>query len=73
MRDGRWKLVRVQAKSVERARFELYDLGVDPLEAMDVARANPEVLARLVKVFESRTPSEVTEWNYAPIASIDAR
>ena len=73
VRDGRWKLVRLQAKSVERARFELYDLGVDPLEAMDVARANPEVLARLVKVFESRTPSEVTEWNYAPIASIDAR
>jgi arylsulfatase A-like enzyme len=48
--DGDWKLV---APSVDERRYELYDLAGDPAESTDVAKENPEVLARLVGAFEA--------------------
>lgn len=71
VRDGRWKLVRVHAKSLERAKFELFDLHLDAAESRNVAAANPEVVARLSKVLQARSVSDLAEWNYAPIPTIE--
>jgi arylsulfatase A-like enzyme len=46
VRDERWKLhVARDGAAVQ----ELYDLRVDPAETLDVAAANPEVVARLAR------------------------
>ena len=68
VRDGRWKLVRRQAKDASRAHFELFDLASDPAESRDCAGAEPAVVARLAAVMAERDESPVAAWNYAPLA-----
>jgi arylsulfatase len=50
IREGRWSLVNVRNR---RDGWELYDLASDPAEAHDVASANPEIVARLVAVYDA--------------------
>ena len=69
VRDGRWKLVRRQAKEASRAHFELFDLATDPAESRDCAGAEPAVVARLAAVMADRDESPVAAWNYAPITA----
>ena len=49
MRRGPWKLM---APLRDGAAPELYHLGDDPAESKDLAAANPEVAARLLKAWE---------------------
>jgi arylsulfatase A-like enzyme len=52
---GNWKAVRLKPGTP----LELYDLAKDPIEAVDVATANAEVVARIEKYLTTaRTPSE---------------
>ena len=67
VRDGDWKLIRRHAKKATKAKFELYDLRVDPSESMNVANAHPEVVERLARVMSDRTESALPDWNYASI------
>jgi arylsulfatase A-like enzyme len=45
VREGRWKLIRIPEP--DGPRYELYDLVTDSLEAKDLSRHHPEILARL--------------------------
>jgi arylsulfatase A len=48
LREGRWKLIRLnQRKGQGTRRAELYDLQADPGEEVDVADAHPELVERL--------------------------
>ncbi len=70
--DGRWKAVRqaVTPRRPDRARpTELYDLSVDPSEAVDVAAAHPAVVARLETVMD-REHLPHPDW---PLPFADAR
>ena len=66
VRVGRWKGVRLGGHLDAEAPIELYDLAVDPGETTDVAAANPDVVARIREVMESRTLARLPEWNFAP-------
>ncbi len=44
-----WKLVHNTVRTSEGPEFELYDARQDPLDARDVAAANPDVVVRLAK------------------------
>ena len=44
LRQGRWKLLRFPDRPAQ-----LYDLGKDPGEARDLARAHPDRLARMMR------------------------
>jgi len=45
VREGRWKLIRIPETG--GPRYELFDLATDPLEAKDLGRHHPEIVARL--------------------------
>jgi len=49
LREGNWKLVKPTEGDVE-----LYDVVADSGETKDVAKANPEVVARLSKILEEK-------------------
>jgi arylsulfatase A-like enzyme len=51
--DGGWKLVRNTPPTPGHPPFELYDHRRDPLDGADVARAHPEVVARLSKELDA--------------------
>ena len=65
VRLGNWKGVRLGGHDNPDAPIALYDLETDYGEQVDVAARNPEVVARIRAVMESRTPSEVPRWNFA--------
>ena len=65
VRMGQWKGVRLGGHSDPDAPIELYDLSVDRSETRDVARENPEVVARIRAVMEGRTEARLPEWNFA--------
>jgi arylsulfatase A-like enzyme len=52
LRQGDWKLVR-EPQQKSAGPWQLYDLAADPGEASDLAPARPDVLAELVKRWES--------------------
>ena len=55
VRMGDWKAVRLKPG----APLELYDLAKDRMEAVDVAKANPDAIAKIEKYLSTaRTPSE---------------
>lgn len=53
IRHGDWKLVRMgNRKAVSKAKWELYNLNNDIAETTDLADANPERLALMIKQWE---------------------
>ena len=65
VRMGRWKGVRLGGHDDPDAPVELYDLVEDPGETRDVSAENPDVVARILGVMESRTEARLPEWNFA--------
>jgi arylsulfatase A len=60
VRQGDWKLIRYDVFIPENTTTELYNLAKDPGEENNVAEANPEITAKLLKLMESaRTESDV--------------
>jgi len=51
VRMGDWKAVRTKTRKDDPGGIELYDLGVDPAEANDVAGDHPEVVAEAERLF----------------------
>lgn len=62
VRTQRWRLVG------SRRRWELYDMQADPQQARDVAKDNPQVVARLSAAYEA-SHREVTAAGFEPIAT----
>lgn len=59
IRQGDWKLIRYDVFSPEKTTTELYNLANDPGEENNVAKENPEITDKLLKLLETaRTPSE---------------
>jgi phosphoglycerol transferase MdoB-like AlkP superfamily enzyme len=50
LRDGRWKMI----EDLATARAQLYDLGADPGERVDVAQLEPERVRRYRECLEAR-------------------
>ena len=65
VRIGKWKGVRLGGHDDPDAPIELYDLLGDPFETTDVAGQHPDVVARVRRVMDSRTPSAYEPWNFA--------
>jgi arylsulfatase A-like enzyme len=65
VRIGRWKGVRLGGHDDPNAPIELYDLDADPGETENVAGDNPEIVARVRAVMESRAESSFERWNFA--------
>lgn len=60
VRMGKWKGVRYNVLSKPNAMMELYDLLVDPGETKNLAKENPEVVERILKIMKSaRTDSDL--------------
>ena len=60
MRQGDWKLVKLDVDPQLNGKIELYDLSADPTESNDVAAANPDVVAKLDAIARrEHTPSPV--------------
>ncbi|MHA7130859.1 arylsulfatase [Algoriphagus namhaensis] len=58
VRQGNWKLVKLQVFGGEEPVFELYDLSTDPSETTDLSDKNPEKLAELIALIDqARTPN----------------
>lgn len=52
VREGRWKAVHIPPPTGS-GRWELFDIEADPGEVNDMARSNPEQLAKMVKDWNS--------------------
>jgi arylsulfatase A len=63
-RVGRWKGVRLGAHDDADAPIQLYDMDADAGEQEDVASDNPDAVALVRAVMESRTESTVPRWNF---------
>ena len=60
VRMGKWKGVRYDLLRKPNAMMELYDLEADPGERKNLAKENPEVVDRILKIMRSaRTDSEI--------------
>jgi arylsulfatase A len=56
---GEWKAVRQKINAKKVLKTELYNLKRDPLEATDVAKDHPEIVARMEALLkEQHTPSK---------------
>lgn len=67
--QGRWKLLRRQLQTPEKATTELYDLSGDPGETKDLAAANPDVVQRLLAIAaREHVPSAAF-----PLRAVDSR
>jgi arylsulfatase A-like enzyme len=67
VRDGNWKL----ALTEDGKRVELHRLDADRAESMDVAKANPEVVARLTKLALEWKATLPAKPDPASISSVD--
>jgi arylsulfatase len=52
VREGRWKAVHIPPPTGS-GRWELFDIEADPGEVNNMARSNPEQLAKMVKDWNS--------------------
>ncbi len=60
IREGDWKLYRRADRDGELVTVELFDLGTDPNESVDLAAEQPAVVARLTALAAIiRTPSDL--------------
>ncbi len=66
VRMGPWKGVRVGAHDNPDGPIELYNMDSDIGERTNVAARHPNVVARLRAAMNSRTASEIPEWNFPP-------
>jgi antitoxin component HigA of HigAB toxin-antitoxin module len=57
--------VRLGGHDDPDAPIQLYDMETDPNEEHDVAADNPDGVAVVRAVMESRTKSDVPRWNFA--------
>ena len=64
-RIGQWKGVRLGGHAAADAPVEVYDLSSDPTESNDVAAEHPDIAARLLAIMQSRSPSQISRWNFA--------
>ena len=46
---GQWKLVHNRVRHDESPEFELYDVGADPLDLVDLSAEHPDVVERLAR------------------------
>lgn len=53
VRKDQWKGIILKAKNPDKARFELYNLEVDPKEKNNIANENPEIVAELKSIMKS--------------------
>jgi arylsulfatase A len=67
--QGRWKLLRRQLQTPDKATTELYDLAADPGEAKDVAAAHPDVVRELLAVAAREHAPSAT----FPLRAVDPR
>ena len=58
IRTGNWKLV-FNKDHKKRAKWELYDLSVDPNELNDLAERNPQKANELAKLWQKRDQNQV--------------
>ena len=58
IRTGNWKLV-LNKDQKKRAKWELYDLSMDPNELNDLAERNPEKAHELAKLWQKRDQNQV--------------
>ena len=65
VRWGDWKAVRLGGHLDPAAPVELYDLTNDIGEQDNLAKSHPDVVERVVEIMNSRTRSEIEEWNFA--------
>jgi hypothetical protein len=48
-------------------KWELYDLGADPAESVNIARKHTDVVAKIREIAKTRTPAIFPEWNFTPV------
>ena len=65
-RIGDWKGVRLGGHTRADAPVEVYHLANDPGESINLAQQHPDIAARLLSIMQSRTPSNIERWNFAP-------
>ncbi|MFN7587729.1 MAG: arylsulfatase [Planctomycetota bacterium] len=67
--QGRWKLLRRQLQTPDKATTELYDLAADPGESKDVAAAHPDVVRELLAIATREHAPSAT----FPLRTVDPR
>ena len=67
LRKGKWKILHVGADAGGRAdrAWQLYDIVRDPGETHDLSETEPEVLKRMVVMWEEYVKDTGTVWNQA--------
>ena len=58
IRTGNWKLV-FNKDNKKQARWELYDLAIDPNELIDLANRYPEKVTQLSKLWQEREKNQL--------------
>ena len=59
IRTERYRLVEWQSSAPKaKPEYELYDYAEDPLETKNVAKSQPKVLARMIKILEQEPPAK---------------
>lgn len=54
IRMGDWKVVRQHLKDEKEPTLELYNLANDPIESINVADKNPDILQKAFEIFEKQ-------------------
>lgn len=68
IRKGDWKALRLNTRSAQKTRLELYNLTTDIAETTDVAAKNPQVVADLERLMtEARVAEEPDELYLPPV------
>ena len=63
VREGKWKGIRLNVHKNRQGKILLFDLEKDLGEKKDVAKQNPEVVKRLVRLMEeAHTPSKIVSF-----------
>lgn len=62
---GSYKVIRQWSPGARgRQAFEVFDLAADPSETTDISASRPDLVARALKVMDSRTPSPIGKFNF---------